>query len=267
MSRWYGTAICCSLSAVAVLALLAKTRGEDGGVDRLIAQLDSGRFEERRQAEIALERIGEAALPALQRALADRPNLELRRRAERLVAVIEKGVRIRALAARLLQDDAPPKLLDDPAMLVDIAPLVAEIKQRAEKYPSQAETALRAITHRQRIIELVGLLSGSAEEAGKAESDLEKLGVAALPLLKRLQEKPIGSNPFIKTEVAAIRLDLLVLTMEKREVDLGFLIRRHRNSLELLVQEVTRRDVIPQRQEPVRVPQYQDAVSLPRGST
>ncbi len=55
-------------------------------VARLIADLDSGRFEVRSKAEAGLERLEELAGPALRRALDARsPSLELRRRVERLL--------------------------------------------------------------------------------------------------------------------------------------------------------------------------------------
>jgi RNA polymerase sigma factor (sigma-70 family) len=54
-------------------------------VARLLADLQSDRFEVRRQAELALEGLGEAAGPALRRALADEPPPDLRQRLQRLL--------------------------------------------------------------------------------------------------------------------------------------------------------------------------------------
>src|SRR5262249_51371061 len=56
-------------------------------VDRLIRQLGSDRYARREAATQALDRIGEAALPALRKA-ANSPDAEVRRRARRLAAAI-----------------------------------------------------------------------------------------------------------------------------------------------------------------------------------
>jgi hypothetical protein len=52
---------------------------------RLLAELHSARFERRRRAESELAELGELAAPALRRALADEPALEVRQRLERLL--------------------------------------------------------------------------------------------------------------------------------------------------------------------------------------
>jgi RNA polymerase sigma factor (sigma-70 family) len=52
---------------------------------RLLADLQSDRFERRRQAESELEALGELAEPALRKALNDDPPLDLRKRLERLL--------------------------------------------------------------------------------------------------------------------------------------------------------------------------------------
>jgi RNA polymerase sigma factor (sigma-70 family) len=59
-------------------------------VARLIAGLDDDRFTVREQATAALERLGPAAEPALRKALAGRPTAEVRQRALRLLAKLEK---------------------------------------------------------------------------------------------------------------------------------------------------------------------------------
>src|SRR5262245_64796387 len=59
-------------------------------IDRLIRLLGSEEFDQREAASRALERYGEGALGALRRAEAASPDAEVRRRAERLVGVIEE---------------------------------------------------------------------------------------------------------------------------------------------------------------------------------
>jgi hypothetical protein len=51
-----------------------------------LADLQSDRFELRRQAEATLEKLGDLTEPALRKALADEPPLEVRQRLERLLA-------------------------------------------------------------------------------------------------------------------------------------------------------------------------------------
>jgi hypothetical protein len=58
---------------------------------RLLADLQSERFEQRRQAQAELEGLGELAEPALRKALADDPPLDLRQRLERLLKLSGKG--------------------------------------------------------------------------------------------------------------------------------------------------------------------------------
>ncbi|HEY7426476.1 MAG TPA: sigma-70 family RNA polymerase sigma factor [Gemmataceae bacterium] len=70
---------------------------------RLIADLDSETFQVRQQATEELERLGEQAEPALRKALAGKPELEVRRRLEQLVEKLTEPVpspdRLRALRA------------------------------------------------------------------------------------------------------------------------------------------------------------------------
>ncbi len=72
-------------------------------VERLLADLDSERFEARQKATDELEDLAELAGPALQRLLQTRPTLEVRQRAERLIQKLEGPVtspeRLRALRA------------------------------------------------------------------------------------------------------------------------------------------------------------------------
>jgi HEAT repeat protein len=53
---------------------------------RLIAELDSEDFQVRQKAARELDRMGEAAVPTLEKVLAGKPSPEVRRRAEELVA-------------------------------------------------------------------------------------------------------------------------------------------------------------------------------------
>jgi RNA polymerase sigma factor (sigma-70 family) len=65
----------------------------------LLAQLDSPRFAERRQALKGLERLGEAAEPALREALAGNVSVEVRQRIERLLRKLETMPRLRTSRA------------------------------------------------------------------------------------------------------------------------------------------------------------------------
>jgi hypothetical protein len=58
---------------------------------RLLADLESTRFERRRRAQSELEALGELAEPALRQALADDPPLNLRQRIERLLNLVGKA--------------------------------------------------------------------------------------------------------------------------------------------------------------------------------
>jgi hypothetical protein len=59
-------------------------------IDGWLADLDSGSYVVRRQANERLEKVGEQAEVALRQALVGRPSLELRRRVEALLARIER---------------------------------------------------------------------------------------------------------------------------------------------------------------------------------
>jgi hypothetical protein len=77
------------LLALASFSLLAAAPPPRPEVARLIAQLGSERFAEREGATRQLEAAGESALGALRKALTS-DDLEVRRRAKRLVAALER---------------------------------------------------------------------------------------------------------------------------------------------------------------------------------
>src|SRR5262249_39612516 len=125
-----------TLALAAALALhAASSPADDARITHLISRLDSGSFQERQRAELALEEIGEPALPALGQVLTEEPNVELRRRAEKLVGTIEKRGRVRSLATRLLQQDAEQQtaVLNDLETLRDLKELTAEVEQQAKR--------------------------------------------------------------------------------------------------------------------------------------
>jgi RNA polymerase sigma factor (sigma-70 family) len=94
----------CPEQAVALIKERVRpaTAPEPKRLASLIAQLESGRFEQRRQAEASLQAFGELAEPALRKALADSPPLSLRQRLDRLLALsarIPRAERLRELRA------------------------------------------------------------------------------------------------------------------------------------------------------------------------
>jgi hypothetical protein len=74
---------------------------------RLVAELDHERFAVRQRASEELEKLGPLAETALRKTLADRPSLELRRRAERLLDCLEEPSRY---AGRLRESRIVPLL-------------------------------------------------------------------------------------------------------------------------------------------------------------
>ena len=60
-------------------------RPNDQATTKLIAQLDADSFAARQEAEAALKRLGEAAVPAMRTALAKPRSVEQARRLEQLV--------------------------------------------------------------------------------------------------------------------------------------------------------------------------------------
>jgi uncharacterized protein (TIGR03067 family) len=78
-----------------VILIAARTGSSDAGketaaarVARLVAQLGADRFAQREAASKELEAVGEPALPALRKAAASSDNLEVRRRAERIIQAL-----------------------------------------------------------------------------------------------------------------------------------------------------------------------------------
>src|SRR5207244_10810736 len=74
-------------------------------VRALVAELASDKFAVRTRAEQELLQLGDLAAPALEQALAGKPSLELRRRAELLLATLKEGAinneaMLRSLPAR-----------------------------------------------------------------------------------------------------------------------------------------------------------------------
>jgi hypothetical protein len=88
--------ILCATAAVAFIVWGGALRGgpdkEAARVTRLIEQLGDDEFETREAATKALAKVGEPALPALRKASAASADLEVRRRAARLVEVIESNL-------------------------------------------------------------------------------------------------------------------------------------------------------------------------------
>jgi hypothetical protein len=78
-----------------------KTIAEE--IDKLIAQLDSDRFEIREKAAARLEGLGENALPALAEAAKAGVSLEVRRRAEAITERIKIVVREKQIAQRIAE--------------------------------------------------------------------------------------------------------------------------------------------------------------------
>jgi hypothetical protein len=71
-------------------------------IERLLADLDSDRFAVRHRASAELEKLEDLAEPALRKALAGQPSLEVRRRVEHLLAKLDApltGERLRAYRA------------------------------------------------------------------------------------------------------------------------------------------------------------------------
>jgi WD40 repeat protein len=112
---------------------------------QLVADLQSDRFELRRQAQSELEGLGERAEPALRRALAGDPPLELRQRLERLLALSAKAPpagQLRQLrtveSLELIGSAAARQVLRDLAGGVPDARLTRQARSAGQRLAKQA---------------------------------------------------------------------------------------------------------------------------------
>jgi hypothetical protein len=114
-------------------------------IAQLIADLDSPQFAVRQQATAELEQLGDAAEPALQHVLAGQPSLEVRQRAERLLAKVRaapiSGERLRVLRAMEVLE-----YIGTPA----VRPILASLAQGAPEDPltQEAKASLERLTKR-----------------------------------------------------------------------------------------------------------------------
>jgi hypothetical protein len=112
-------------------------------VNRLVVELGSDDFKARQKATEALGKLGDAAAPALRQALAGNPTLELRRRAERLLADVQERPpspqRLRIMrAVEVLERLRTPEARQA---------LEGLTKSAADpRVPAEAEPALRRLT-------------------------------------------------------------------------------------------------------------------------
>jgi WD40 repeat protein len=90
---------CASLTLADLARAGDKEKPSSPDIERLIKQLGSRKFREREAASKALEKVGEAALPALRNAAKDDPDAEVRRRADLLMQAIHARLQPRWVAA------------------------------------------------------------------------------------------------------------------------------------------------------------------------
>jgi WD40 repeat protein len=119
-------------------------------VTRLIAALDSEQFDERAQAARELENLGEGVVPALRKALENKPSAELRRRAEQLIEKLTSstpsGPRLQALRAiEVLEWIGIPEAR---SLLAELAKGLPEARQTREAKAALARLAVRPVGER-----------------------------------------------------------------------------------------------------------------------
>jgi HEAT repeat protein len=119
-------------------------------VTRLIAALDSEQFDVRVQAARELENLGEGVVPALRKALENRPSAELRRRAEQL---IEKLTSFTPAGQRLQELRAIEVLewigsAEARSLLAELAKGLPEARQTREVKAALARLAVRPVGER-----------------------------------------------------------------------------------------------------------------------
>jgi hypothetical protein len=88
----------CLIVALGIGQAAGSAPADAAQLNKLISQLGSGQFSERQAAGAALEKLGAAAVPALRQAKTN-PDLEVRRRAETLLARIERRLESACLLA------------------------------------------------------------------------------------------------------------------------------------------------------------------------
>jgi dipeptidyl aminopeptidase/acylaminoacyl peptidase len=121
---------------------------------QLVAELDSEHFALRKKATRELEQLGEAAEPALRKALAGQPSLELLRRAERLLEKLDGTAptsdRLRALrGTAVLEHIGTPearRLLTELAQGMPDARLTQEARASLQRLAHQGITRFRCLS-------------------------------------------------------------------------------------------------------------------------
>jgi WD40 repeat protein len=116
------------------------SRPDKQALERLLADLDSRRFAVRQKAERQLEELGAFAAPALRKVLAGAPPVELRRRAERLLAALDGPGPLRSLrAVEVLEHVGTAearRLLEQLAAGLPQAPLTRAARESLTRLPS-----------------------------------------------------------------------------------------------------------------------------------
>jgi hypothetical protein len=113
-------------------------------IQRLLSELDNSSFAVREKAARDLANIAEAAAPALRKALAGKPSLEVRRRIESLLAALETpvGPRLQQLrAVDVLEHIGTPEARDVLKTIASGAPearLTQEAKESLERLANRA---------------------------------------------------------------------------------------------------------------------------------